>query len=90
MPHQRAVIAAISPLRCNHLAPTGTTILLSVYPLFTQALFQPAKRAAFLHGIGCYTSEAVRLLKNGELRALGEYRTHWLLLVAWDRLEANK
>ena len=39
-----------------------------------------------------YPSETFRVLKNGELRDFGEYRTQRLVLAAWDRLEtgANK
>ncbi len=36
-------------------------------------------------GAGC-PSETYRVLKNGELREFGEYRTQRLLLAAWDRL----
>jgi len=34
-----------------------------------------------------YPSETFRVLKNGELREFGEYRTQMLVLAAWDRLE---
>ncbi len=34
-----------------------------------------------------YPSETFRVLKNGELREFGEYRTQRLVLAAWDRLE---
>jgi hypothetical protein len=33
-----------------------------------------------------YPSETFRVLKNGELREFGEYRTQRLVLAAWDRL----
>lgn len=33
-----------------------------------------------------YPSETFRVLKNGELREFGEYRTQRLVLEAWDRL----
>ncbi|MBS1169610.1 MAG: putative type modification enzyme [Burkholderiaceae bacterium] len=36
-----------------------------------------------------YPSETFRVLKNGEIRQFGEYRTRRLVLAAWDRLEAN-
>jgi hypothetical protein len=36
-----------------------------------------------------YPSETFRVLKNGELREFGEYRTQRLVLAAWDRLEAG-
>ncbi|WP_249931215.1 N-6 DNA methylase [Ramlibacter sp. 2FC] len=35
-----------------------------------------------------YPSETFRVLKNGEERAFGEYRTRRLVLAAWDRLDA--
>ena len=34
-----------------------------------------------------YPSETFRVLKNGELRDFGEYRTQRLVLAAWDQLE---
>jgi hypothetical protein len=34
-----------------------------------------------------YPSETFRVLKNGELREFGEYRTQRLVLAAWDQLE---
>jgi hypothetical protein len=34
-----------------------------------------------------YPSETFRVLKNGEMRAYGEYRTQRLVLAAWDALE---
>lgn len=34
-----------------------------------------------------YPSETFRVLKNGEMREFGEYRTHRLVLAAWDALE---
>ncbi|WP_233254800.1 N-6 DNA methylase [Limnohabitans sp. T6-5] len=34
-----------------------------------------------------YPSETFRVLKNGELREFGEYRTQRLVLAAWDALE---
>jgi len=36
-----------------------------------------------------YPSETFRVLKNGELREFGEYRTRRLVLAAWDRLETG-
>ena len=36
-----------------------------------------------------YPSETFRVLKNGELREFGEYRTQRLVLEAWDRLESG-
>lgn len=33
-----------------------------------------------------YPSETFRVLKNGELRECGEYRTQRLVLEAWDQL----
>jgi hypothetical protein len=36
-----------------------------------------------------YPSETFRVLKNGELREFGEYRTQRLVLKAWDRLESG-
>ena len=36
-----------------------------------------------------YPSETFRVLKNNELRELGEYRTQRLVLEAWDRLASN-
>jgi hypothetical protein len=33
-----------------------------------------------------YPSETFRVLKNGEMRAYGEYRTQRLVLAAWDKL----
>lgn len=33
-----------------------------------------------------YPSETFRVLKEGELRAYGEYRTRRLVLQAWDKL----
>ena len=36
-----------------------------------------------------YPSETFRVLKNKELRDLGEYRTQRLVLAAWDMLEAQ-
>jgi hypothetical protein len=36
-----------------------------------------------------YPSETFRVLKNGELRELGEYRTQRLVLAAWDAMAAN-
>ncbi|MFZ1414093.1 MAG: DNA methyltransferase [Defluviicoccus sp.] len=39
---------------------------------------------------GCdYPSETFRVLKDKEIRTLGEYRTQRLVLAAWDRMEAN-
>lgn len=35
-----------------------------------------------------YPSETFRILRNREIRELGEYRTRRLVLEAWDRLEA--
>ena len=37
-----------------------------------------------------YPSETFRVLKNGELREFGEYRTQRLVLAAWDRLETGE
>jgi hypothetical protein len=34
-----------------------------------------------------YPRETFRVLKNGELRGFGEYRTYRLVLAAWDTLE---
>ena len=34
-----------------------------------------------------YPSETFRVLKNKELRDLGEYRTQRLVLAAWDEFE---
>jgi hypothetical protein len=36
-----------------------------------------------------YPSETFRVLKNGEMRDYGEYRTERLVLEAWDREEGN-
>lgn len=36
-----------------------------------------------------YPSETFRVLKDGELRAFGEYRTRRLVLQAWDELEGR-
>ena len=36
-----------------------------------------------------YPSETFRVLKEKEIRQLGEYRTRRLVLAAWDRMEAN-
>ena len=36
-----------------------------------------------------YPSETFRVLKNGEIRDFGEYRTQRLVLEAWDRLESG-
>mgnify|MGYP006269194113 CR=1 FL=1 len=36
-----------------------------------------------------YPSETFRVLKQGEIRKYGEYRTRRLVLAAWDRMEAN-
>jgi len=36
-----------------------------------------------------YPSETFRVLKNGELREFGEYRTQRLVLAAWDTLIQN-
>jgi hypothetical protein len=36
-----------------------------------------------------YPSETFRVLKEGEMRNLGEYRTRRLVLEAWDRLSAS-
>lgn len=36
-----------------------------------------------------YPSETFRVLKDKEIRHLGEYRTRRLVLVAWDRMEAD-
>jgi hypothetical protein len=36
-----------------------------------------------------YPSETFRVLKEKEIRALGEYRTRRLVLEAWDRMEAD-
>lgn len=36
-----------------------------------------------------YPSETFRVLKEGELRSYGEYRTRSLVLDAWDRLAAG-
>ncbi|SHM38018.1 N-6 DNA Methylase [Roseovarius litoreus] len=36
-----------------------------------------------------YPSETFRVLKEKEIRHLGEYRTRRLVLAAWDRMEAN-
>ncbi len=33
-----------------------------------------------------YPSETFRVLKEGEVRTYGEYRTRRLVLEAWDRL----
>jgi hypothetical protein len=35
-----------------------------------------------------YPSETFRVLKDKEIRSLGEYRTRRLVLAAWDRMEA--
>jgi len=37
-----------------------------------------------------YPSETFRVLKEGEVRAYGEYRTRRLVLDAWDRLYTTK
>ena len=37
-----------------------------------------------------YPSETFRVLKNKELRDLGEYRTQRLVLAAWDALEKGE
>ena len=37
-----------------------------------------------------YPSETFRVLKNGEIREYGEYRTRRLVLEAWDRLERGE
>lgn len=37
-----------------------------------------------------YPSETFRVLKNGEIREFGEYRTQRLVLAAWDRLETGE
>ena len=37
-----------------------------------------------------YPSETFRVLKNGEIRDYGEYRTQRLVLEAWDRLKAGE
>ncbi|NMG42288.1 N-6 DNA methylase [Aromatoleum toluvorans] len=37
-----------------------------------------------------YPSETFRVLKEGEVRAFGEYRTRRLVLDAWDRLESGE
>lgn len=37
-----------------------------------------------------YPSETFRVLKNGELREFGEYRTQRLVLAAWDALHAGE
>ena len=37
-----------------------------------------------------YPSETFRVLKDGEMRAYGEYRTRRLVLGAWDRLERGE
>ncbi len=37
-----------------------------------------------------YPSETFRVLKNGELREFGEYRTQRLVLAAWDALQARE
>ena len=34
-----------------------------------------------------YPSETFRVLKNGELREFGEYRTPRLVLAAWDAMD---
>ncbi len=34
-----------------------------------------------------YPSETFRVLKNGELRGFGEYRTQRLVLKAWDAMD---
>jgi len=34
-----------------------------------------------------YPSETFRVLKEGEIRAFGEYRTRRLVLEAWDRMD---
>jgi hypothetical protein len=36
-----------------------------------------------------YPSETFRVLKNGEMRDFGEYRTQRLVLEAWDRLKSG-
>ena len=36
-----------------------------------------------------YPSETFRVLKEKEVRQYGEYRTHRLVLTAWDRMEAS-
>lgn len=36
-----------------------------------------------------YPSETFRVLKEKEIRQYGEYRTHRLVLAAWDRMEAD-
>ena len=36
-----------------------------------------------------YPSETFRVLKEKEVRKYGEYRTHRLVLTAWDRMEAS-
>jgi hypothetical protein len=37
-----------------------------------------------------YPSETFRVLKDREIRELGEYRTQRLVLAAWDALEATQ
>lgn len=37
-----------------------------------------------------YPSETFRVLKNNELRAFGKYRTHDLVLNAWDALQSGR
>jgi hypothetical protein len=37
-----------------------------------------------------YPSETFRVLKNGEMREFGEYRTQRLVLAAWDALHARE
>jgi hypothetical protein len=37
-----------------------------------------------------YPSESFRVLKDKEVRQLGEYRTQRLVLDAWDRMEAGE
>ena len=36
-----------------------------------------------------YPGETFRALKNGEMRAFGEYRTQMLVLAAWDSIIKN-
>lgn len=37
-----------------------------------------------------YPNETIRMLKNIELRVLGEYRTQRLVLAAWDTMAAGE
>ncbi|PTQ87169.1 Eco57I restriction-modification methylase domain-containing protein [Agitococcus lubricus] len=37
-----------------------------------------------------YPSETFRVLKNKEMKEFGEYRTQWLVLDAWDKLERGE